>query len=288
MERFNKYSHYILVAILLIFAFFILYFSYSNNNKDNILKVAFLDVGQGDAIYIEAPNGKQMLIDAGGGPIVLPQLAKVMPFGDRTLDMLIVTNPDMDHMGGFIDVLENYTARKILEPGTRKDTQIYKRLEQSIVKHSLEKVIARRGMHIILDEERDIYFDILFPDRDVSSWSPNDGSIVGRLVYGEQSFMFMGDASKYTELLIKQNEDPLTLVSNVLKVGHHGSRTSTSELWLEVVDPDLAVISAGRSNKYSHPHQDILNRLKSFTTPYIGTFQNGTILMKTDGRNLTY
>jgi competence protein ComEC len=100
--------------------------------------------------------------------------------------------------------------------------------------------------------------------------------------------MLMGDASKYTELLVKQNEDQTMLQSDVLKVGHHGSRTSTSELWLEVVDPDLAVISAGRSNKYNHPHQDIINRLKSLSIPYIGTFQNGTILMKTDGVNLSY
>ena len=252
------------------------------------MKVAFLDIGQGDAIYVEAPNGKQMLIDAGPGPIILPQLAKVMPFGDRSLDMLIVTNPDMDHMGGFVDVLENYTAGQILEPGTPKDTLIYKKLQQSIIDHNVTKVIARRGLHIVLDKEKNVYFDILFPDRDVSTWSPNDGSIVGKLVYGEQSFMLMGDASKFTELLVKQNEDPLILQSDVLKVGHHGSRTSTSELWLEVVNPDLAVISTGRSNRYNHPHQDILNRLKSFNIPYIGTFQNGTILMKTDGVSLTY
>jgi len=288
MKRLRKYLPYILLLILFISAFFIWQSAHKAKDSNNIMKVAFLDIGQGDAIYVEAPNGRQMLIDAGGGPVVLPALAKVMPFGDRTLDMIVVTNPDMDHMGGFIDVLENYTVGQILEPGTKKDTQIYRRLEQSIEKHNLKKVIARRGMHIILDEKKNIYFDILFPDRDVSSWSANDGSIVGKLVYGEQSFMLMGDASKYTELLVKQNEDPLILQSDVLKVGHHGSRTSTSELWLEVVDPNLAVISAGLHNRYGHPHQDILSRLKSLSIPYLGTFQNGTILMKTDGVSLSY
>jgi competence protein ComEC len=287
MKRFRQYLPFILVIILFLIAFFV-WQSLGKGKGSNIMKVAFLDIGQGDAIYIEAPNGKQMLIDAGTGPIVLPQLAKVMPFGDRSIDMLIVTNPDMDHMGGFVDVLESYAVGQILEPGTPKDTLIYKKLQQSIVDKGVKKVIARRGMHIVLDSEKNVYLDILFPDRDVSTWSPNDGSIVGRLVYGEQSFMLMGDASKFTELLVKQNEDPLTLQSDVLKVGHHGSRTSSSELWLGVIDPDLAVISAGRSNRYNHPHQDILNRLKSFNIPYIGTFQNGTIIMKTDGVSLSY
>ena len=287
MKLFKRYLPFVLIALLFLLAFFIWQSTYKGKN-DNIMKVAFLDIGQGDAIYVEAPNGTQMLIDAGPGPAILSQLAEVMPFGDRSIDMLVVTNPDLDHMGGFLDVLESYAARKILEPGVEKDTDIYRRLEQSVTKHNLEKVVARRGMHIILDEKKNIYFDVLFPDRDVSSWSANDGSIVGRLVYGEQSFMMMGDASKYTELLVKHNEDPLILDSDVLKLGHHGSRTSTSELWLEVVHPKLAVISAGRSNKYGHPHKEIIDRLKSFQIPYLGTFQNGTILMKTDGLSLAY
>jgi len=283
----SKYILFALVLSLFTFAIIVIFNAY-HVDKGVYLKVAFLDVGQGDAIYIEAPNGRQMLIDGGPGPVVLSKLAQVMPWGDRSLDMIVVTNPDQDHMAGFVDVIENYTVGSVLEPGTKKDTLIYKKLEQIISDKKIGKIIARRGMHIILDNEKNIYFDILFPDRDVSTFSTNDGSIVGKLVYGNESFMLMGDATKYTEILIKQNENSNTLESSVLKLGHHGSHTSSTELWLESVKPEFAIISAGKNNRYGHPHQDIIERLQKFKIPYIGTYQNGNIIFKTDGLNLIY
>ena len=284
MKSLRKYLPHILLIITIILVIGIFYSVYTRQStNNNLLKVAFLDVGQGDAIYVEAPNGKQMLFDAGPGPLVLQKLAEVMPFGDRSIDMIVITNPDKDHIGGFIDVLENYDVDLVLEPGTKKDTLVYKNLEQEIVNQGIKKEIARRGMIINLDTTKNIYFDVLFPDRDVSNFDVNDGSIVGKLVYGSQSYMLTGDSTKYTELLIKNNEDPLTLTASVLKLGHHGSRTSTSVLWLEQVKPELAIISAGKNNSYGHPHKDILDRLNSFNIPYLGTYQKGTIILKTDG-----
>jgi competence protein ComEC len=283
MKNFRKYLSYILLALLFIIAVFTIYFIYHKDYASNMLKVAYLDIGQGDAIYIEAPNGRQMLIDGGPGPIVLSKLGAVMPFGDRTIDMIVITNPDADHIAGFIDVISNYTVGRVLEPGTFNKSMIYQKLEDMIASHDIKKEIARRGMEVILDKEKNIHFDILFPDRDVSSWTSNDGSIVGKLVYGDQSFMMMGDATKYTELLVKQNETPETLHARVLKLGHHGSHTSSSELWLESVQPNLAIISAGLHNRYGHPHQDILDRLASLHIPYMGTYQKGTIILKSDG-----
>ena len=284
MKSLRKYLPHILLIITIILVIGIFYSVYTRQStNNNLLKVAFLDVGQGDAIYVEAPNGKQMLFDAGPGPLVLQKLAEVMPFGDRSIDMIVITNPDKDHIGGFIDVLENYDVDLVLEPGTKKDTLVYKNLEQEIVNQGIKKEIARRGMIINLDTTKNIHFNILFPDRDVSNFDVNDGSIVGKLVYGSQSYMLTGDSTKYTELLIKNNEDPLTLTASVLKLGHHGSRTSTSVLWLEQVKPELAIISAGKNNSYGHPHKDILDRLNSFNIPYLGTYQKGTIILKTDG-----
>ncbi|MEK7585755.1 MAG: MBL fold metallo-hydrolase [Patescibacteria group bacterium] len=288
MKNLRRYLPHILFTIIVISAFGICYLLYSQDHRGNVLKVAFLDIGQGDAIYIEAPNGKQMLIDAGSGSIILQKLAQVMPFGDRSIDMIVVTNPDKDHIGGFIDVLENFKVLRVLEAGTKKNTLIYKSFEDEVANQKIEKGIALRGMKILLDKEHNIYFEVLFPDRDVSTWSPNDGSIVGKLVYGSESFMLMGDATKYTELLITQNENPETLHSQVLKLGHHGSHTSSSEFWLEAVDPDVAIISAGKNNSYGHPHQDILGRLQSFHIPYLGTYEKGTIIFKTDGTKLSY
>ncbi len=286
MKNFRRYLPYALVLFLVFSAVGIWYISHTQTVQSTLLKVAFLDVGQGDAIYIEAPNGRQILVDGGPGPIILSKLAEVMPFADRSIDMLIVTNPDKDHIAGFVDVIQKYTVNEILEPGTQKTTRIYKTLEDEVVKHNVKKEIAHRGMHIILDAEKNIYIDILFPDRDMSSWSPNDGSIVGKLVYGKQAFMLMGDATKYTELLIKNNEAPETLHAQVLKLGHHGSHTSSSELWLEEVQPDIAIISAGKNNRYGHPHTDILERLTNFHIPYRGTYQQGTIILTTDGEKL--
>ena len=284
MKSLRKYLPHILLIITIILVIGIFYSVYTRQStNNNLLKVAFLDVGQGDAIYVEAPNGKQMLFDAGPGPLVLQKLAEVMPFGDRSIDMIVITNPDKDHIGGFIDVLENYDVDLVLEPGTKKDTLVYKNLEEEIINQNIKKEIARRGMIINLDTTKNIYFDVLFPDRDVSNFDVNDGSIVGKLVYGSQSYMLTGDSTKYTELLIKNNEDPLTLTASVLKLGPHGSRTSTSVLWLEQVRPELAIISAGKNNSYGHPHKDILDRLNSFNIPYLGTYQNGTIILKTDG-----
>lgn len=285
MKKFR--TEYILVLILFFATLCIVFFYFYTTHHSNKLKVAFLDIGQGDSIYVEAPNGVQMLIDSGKSSKVLNELGKVMPFGDKTIDMIVITNPDADHMGGFIPVLENYKVGMVLEPGTYSPTKTYAKLEQSIYEHNVKKVIARRGMKVLLDKEKNIYFDILFPDRDVSGWSRNDGSIVGKMVYNKESFMMMGDATSYTESVILKNESQETLKSNVLKLGHHGSRTSTSYSWLKAVSPQLGVISAGLHNSYGHPHKEVLDRLSNFNIPYLGTYQKGLILCTTEGLTLS-
>jgi len=285
MKYFKKYLAYILIILLFILSTGVIFYIYKNSNP-KYLKVVFLNVGQGDAIYIESPNKKQILIDGGRGGNILPNLMKVMPLFDRSIDMLIITNPDQDHIGGLVEVLENYKVGMVLESGTKTETLVYNNLEKEIIKNKVIKNIAKRGMHIVLDEEKNIYFDILFPDRDVSTWERNDGSIVGRLVYKDKSFMLMGDATLYTENLIEWNENLKNLKSNVLKLGHHGSRTSTGLLWLEKVDPDIAIISAGKNNTYGHPHKEIIDKLKSLDIKFLETHKEGNLIFKTDGEVL--
>ena len=130
--------------------------------------------------------------------------------------------------------------------------------------------------------------EVLFPDRDVSNFESNDASLVGKLVYGESSFMFVGDSSLYTENLIEWNETTETLDSDVLLIGHHGSRTSSSLLWLEKVSPEIAIISAGKNNRYGHPHKELLDRLLSLNIPYLATYEKGSVIFKSDGLNLSY
>lgn len=286
MKHVKKNLSYILIVLLILSSIFIWYLVFNKKIETDYLTVAFLDVGQGDAIYIEAPNGKQMLVDAGPSGVVLQRLAEVMPYGDRSIDIVLATHSDMDHIGGFPFVFNNYKVSDIIENGVVVNTDIYKNLDKEISKNKVREIIARRGMRIILDKKRNIYFDILFPDQDVSDFEFNDGSIVGRLVYGAESFMLTGDATTYTENLIKWNEVANSLKSQVLKLGHHGSKTSSSFLWLEEVDPNLVIISAGKYNKYGHPHQEILDRLKKLNIPYLATYEKGNIIFKTDGMEL--
>ncbi len=287
MKNFKKYLPHILIILLLIIGFVVIFISYKNQNN-KYLKVVFLDVGQGDAIYIEAPNGRQILIDGGPDAKLLLSLAKVMPFADRTIDTIIATHSDMDHIGGFPLLIDNYKITNIIENGVSTDSKIYSSLEEKILKNKINKIIAHRGMRIILDEKKNIYLDILYPDRDISKFDSNDGSIVGKLVYGESSFLLTGDASLYVENLIGWNENDITLDSDVLKLGHHGSRTSTSILWLEKVSPEVAIISVDKNNKYGHPHKEILDRLSSMNIPFLSTSDKGNIIFKSDGINLVY
>jgi competence protein ComEC len=209
-----------------------------------------------------------------------------MPFGDRSLDLVVATHPDADHVGGLPAVLENYNVSMILENGAESKTKIYEALEDEITTKNVKKEIAKRGMKIMFDDEKNIYFDILYPDRDVSNLDSNDGSIVGKLVYGNESFMLTGDATNYVENIISWNEKPEILHSNVLKLGHHGSRTSNSVLWLEEVNPETAIVSAGLNNRYNHPHQEVLDRLAKLKIPFLSTAKEGTIIFKTDGITL--
>jgi competence protein ComEC len=285
MDHLKKYRIYILGISL---AFIALGFWYICIflRRPHYLKVAFLDIGQGDSIYIEAPNGRQMLVDGGPDPTVLSRLAKVMPFGDRSIDILLATHADADHISGLSDVIDHYKVSAIFENGIPGQTQTFQALQTEVQKHFIKKIIARRGMRIVLDQKAGVYFDILFPDRDMSNATSNDGSIVGKLTYGKESFMLTGDATKFSELLIMQHGNIQSLHSQVLKLGHHGSRTASSELWLQAVHPDVAIISAGLHNRYGLPNQDVLDRLTALHIPYLATYKQGTIIFKTDGIKL--
>jgi competence protein ComEC len=249
-------------------------------NRGGLLTVAFLDIGQGDAIYIEAPNGVSMLVDGGPPGRLSTPLGAVMPFYDHTVDVLLVTNPDQDHMGGFIDVLRTYAVKTVIEPGTVSTTGTYKTFEEEIERQHIQKIIAKRGETFILSPG--VYFDVLFPDRDVSGVVINDGSIVGRLRYGERSVLFTGDAPQKIEHFLSEL-NPQALKADILKVGHHGSRTSTSDELLDDVMPDVAVISAGLNNKYGHPNKEVTDRLEERHIPTLVTAHVGTIIFQTDG-----
>ena len=160
---------YLLVALFL--ANILIWFSVSAETRSGLLSVAFLDIGQGDAIFIEAPNGRQMLIDGGPGRSVLQALGEVMPFYDRSIDFVIETHPDRDHIGGLPPVFERYDVSYFLEPGVESDTGIDDELRKKVKEEGAVSLIARRGMVVHLSSE--VTLTILYPDRDVAGFETN-------------------------------------------------------------------------------------------------------------------
>lgn len=254
------------------------------HHERGVLTVSFLDVGQGDAVFIEAPNGNQLLYDAGPpSGAVLRELSRVMPFYDRSIDVAVFSHPDMDHIGGFLDVLKRYKVDVMMESGAVSDNGIYDATEAAITSEGGAHFVARKGMTINLGDG--VFADILYPDRDMATIDTNSASIVLRIHYGDTAFLLSGDLPKAIEEyeVSTYGED---LRANVLKLGHHGSHTSSSEYWLAAVAPDVAVVSAGKGNSYGHPHPDVLALLSKLAIPYLITFNEGTITFKSDGMSV--
>ncbi|HXK39272.1 MAG TPA: MBL fold metallo-hydrolase [Candidatus Paceibacterota bacterium] len=259
----------------------------SYEHAPGALIVAFLDVGQGDAIYIESPTGRQVLIDGGKSRDVLAELSRVMPLFDRSIDILINTHPDMDHIGGLPHVLERYHVAHVLDSGLEGDTEAFafyaEELQHEIRSGALYHE-ARRGD--VIDIGGGAYLRILFPDRDMASTTDaNNASIVAQLVYGETEALLTGDAPKSVEeYLVLLDGD--TLESAILKAGHHGSKTSSAEGFVRVVRPQYAVISAGCDNSYGHPHKEVVKTFAAASSAILSTCEHGTIVFKSDGADL--
>lgn len=275
-----------LLVILVLTCLFSAYLV-TKEDRGRVLTVAFLDIGQGDAIFIEAPTGNQLLIDGGPGKSILRELSKVMPFYDRSIDVMIASHPDADHISGLNDVLEHYKVDLFLEPGVEGDTTIYKELNSRLERLKIKKLEARRGMVVDLGEGAQL--EIIFPVTDPSGMETNTASIVARLVYGENEFLLTGDSpSNIEEYLVSLEcpKCPLTLESDVLKAGHHGSKTSTSDIFVQAVSPDFAIISAGKDNRYGHPHPEVIDTLTKHKTKILRTDEQGRIVFESDGLNL--
>lgn len=247
------------------------------------LRVYFLDVGQGDSILIDSPTRGRVLIDGGPTRKVLSELGKVLPFGDKRIDVVIETHPDADHITGLVDVLERFKVGAFLEPGVESKNIIDDKIREIVREKGITKLIARRGLEI--DLGGDVLFTVLYPDTDVSGWETNNASIVSKLVYKNKSFLLTGDAPKASEYkMIALNESLLDV--DVLQVGHHGSDTSTSLLFAKDVSPEIAVISVGKNNRYGHPHKATLGTLESVGARILQTAKEGTIMIETDGESL--
>ena len=250
------------------------------NTNCECLTVSFLDVGQGDSILIETPDGFEMLVDGGPNAAVLRQLSKERSFFDREIDVVVTTHPDLDHIGGLVDVLKRYKVQTILRTENENDKSAAEAFAAAAQKERAEEILADAGQVLQLGASTTI--QIFSPTGDERQWESNTSSIVLRVVYGNTSFMLTGDAPQEIEdYLVKTYGAQLD--SDVLKLGHHGSKTSSSDAWLDTVTPTYAIVSAGIDNRYGHPHQDVMQRVfaRNIQTSHTGT--DGTITFYSDG-----
>src|SRR3989344_5380879 len=202
-----------------------------------LLTVSFLDVGQGDSIFIRAPSGRQVLIDGGRGTGVLRELARVVPWYDRSIDAVIPTHPDADHISGLIDVLARYRVETIIHSSVEGDTKTFAAFNEAVADEQARKIVAMRTQ--VVDLGKGARLEILSPDRSVPHVDTNDGCVAARLVSGATAFMLPCDAPQSIENYIVALGTS-TLKSNVLKAGHHGSKTSSSLLFPGYLAPEYA------------------------------------------------
>jgi beta-lactamase superfamily II metal-dependent hydrolase len=221
-----------------------------------------------------------MLIDGGSDGTVLRELTEHMDVFDRTLDVMVATHPDLDHIGGLIDVLARYDVEHILMTENEHDTPAATTFNEIVVAEESIVTYADAGQQFSLGEHVEVV--IFSPQGDERLWESNNASIIMKVTYGDTSFMLTGDASLEIENhLVGVYGD--VLKSDVLKLGHHGSKTSTSELFLDTVAPQYAVVSAGIGNRYGHPHQEVMARVFARNIQSYHTGTDDTVTFESDG-----
>lgn len=243
------------------------------------LRAWVLDIGQGDAIFLETPGGKQVLVDGGADDAVLAKLGALMPPTDRTLDAVIPTHPDADHIAGLVPVLARYDVLAVYETGLTKDTRVAEALAAGIRDEGAARHVVGAGGAFEIDG---VSFEVLWPDGafdGASMAEPNRAGIVLLVRYGDASLLLTADTEAAEEAAYASRAGDV----DVLKAGHHGSRTSSSRALLDAVSPEVAVISCGEDNRYGHPHPEVLARYEGRGIRTFRTDRQGDILIRADG-----
>ncbi len=295
MNRFSKILFFVLTLIFLISSFLIFKIFLDLENR-NYLKIIFLDVGQGDSIFIETPSGFQTIVDGGPNSVVIRSLSKFLPFYDRQIDFLIASHSDSDHVAGFVELIKrfkiNFYGQNFIKDGDSLNQEILNLINQK----EIDQYYLGSGDKIILDQNKNIYLEILWPPSDHQEKDNNDNSLVIRIVYDQIKVLLTGDISVEIEnklVNFYSNKNQIdSLKSEILKAGHHGSKTSTSKEFLDVVNPNYIIISAGKDNRFGHPHQDVLDRINNYKNDskreieILETSIDGSIYFQSDGREV--
>ncbi len=283
----KRVRRFAVIFVLLIANLWIWQSAFENEKS---FEITFIDVGQGDAILLNFFDEHHILIDAGmrnpyfdnGRRVVAPFLKRQ---GIHKLDAIVLSHADSDHLGGFPYILRNFKIGEIWDNGLTKDTRVFREYTHLIDSLNIPHRILRAGE--IVTDFSPVQIFVLHPGEDFISrgYSANDASLSLKISYGEIDFITLGDIEKNGERYVSRFGN--LLQSEILKVTHHGSKTSSSEKFLDFVEPDMAVISVGQSNKFGHPRQEILKRLEERDIKIIRTDLQGAVILKTDGKNIS-
>ena len=259
-------------------------FLYQQENTKGVLRVTFLDVGQGDSILIETAHGVRVIVDGGKDATVLQRLGRALPLFDRRIDVLIATHPDADHVGGLASIVERYRVGTVYYSPMKHNTPEVTLFETALLQARTLPQSLRSGDVLVLDAETSLH--ILHPDWVDENGETNDSSVVARLVYRNSSVLLTGDASSDIEYTLAARYGA-ALKSSILKLGHHGSSSSSSEVFLKFVHPEHAIISRGCDNTYGHPHPSVIARLKDDGISSVDTCVDGTVAFESDGEHFS-
>lgn len=224
------------------------------------VKVTFLNVGQGDSALIQTPQNLQILVDGGPNMAVLNELGDILPYLNKTFDLIVLTHPHRDHLTGLTEVLKRYKVKKVLLTDIMHQSAIYDEFLRLLREKEVSVEFARADRDFLVSDG--LYLDILYPFSSFlgKNIDVNNSSIVFRLIFGENEVLFTGDSEESTENKLLMTD--FDLEADILKVAHHGSKDATSSAYLQTVSPKTAVISCGKDNKFGHPHFETIVRLE--------------------------
>ncbi|MFH1662156.1 MAG: ComEC/Rec2 family competence protein [Candidatus Falkowbacteria bacterium] len=271
-----------IVAILVAIPAFWLLYTTPNN-----LEVDFLDVGQGDAILIKSPYGQNILIDGGPDDKIISELSNNLAFWDKRIDLMILTHPHDDHVAGLIDVIKRYRVEKILYTGVVHNSPNYLAWLELVRDRKIPIIIIDKPQEIKLGD--DCKMQIIYPHESLLGKKVsnlNNSSIVTKLIYGDNIFLFTGDSESEVEKELLENNIDLSV--DVLKAGHHGSDTSSSEEFLKAVDPEFVIMQVGDDNNFGHPSRRVIKRLERMDAKIFRNDLDGNIKFISNGNNLIF
>lgn len=280
----------IIIIVLILNLILLIWLAFQPDSQN--LKIRFFDVGQGDAIYIRTPYNQDVLIDGGPSTAILSKLGQAMPFWDREIDIMILTHPHSDHVTGLISVLQNYQVKQVYLTGALHTAYGYLEFLKFLRDHqNIKKIKIDHIFKVKLSE--DLYLQFFYPDFDAGDDMAavtypfiqnnlNNTSAVVKLVYKSHSFLFTGDIETEAEnyLLASVQNDFTVLKSDVLKIAHHGGKSTSSSEFLKAVAPRTAIVSVGADNSFGMPNQAIIDRLQSLGIEIMRTDKLGDILLE--------